>query len=817
MTNYVVSQDTDAKKVEKLIARLADPKESERIDAISDILFLKYEANINAVIPEFRKLLSDDSIKVRMDAADALVEMDQPIDESLLVTAENGLKHERDDIRIDAAYLMRRLGHHAALKIDSVVPALQDSNDRVRALAAQILGSAGPDYKTKSIPALIQATKDDQQRVRLNAADALTQVDGPFDTAITVIVEVLQQQTEAFPDDSSMGSIGHDAAAILGELGADGGPGVDALIKALDQGGVFRQTNVATALGKIGPAAKPAIAALGRALRNGEPKGMPFVHRSWCASDDAAQALIQLGADSVPVLVAALDDPVARVRANSANALGDIAEDAETVVPKLTACLKDDDASVRAHAAWALGKFGLKAQSALVPLVETLFDETEWNSAPAGGGIAESFSVPWHAVKSIPQLGVEPEKLVAALKDAIEDKKSINFATATIIASIGSDAKPLVNVLRPLLDQPKYRADAGYAIASVSPGSPNVQQALEAALIDRTGDPAEGGKIDRVAARGLGRMKTFAKSSIAQLEAAIAVAEQSEFVGADSEIIFCALAILEIDPQNERASKALLEALENSHGRFDATAIKEAVKTMPEIAKQQTFLRSKLMDQLNYRMQNPPEEWDDEDVESVSRATRLGAARVLINAGIAKTETRDTLMRIIKSGRGASFRGAAELLEKIGPDAEGAMEGLAAKLNDFDRFTIGGDFYGNGGVTYNHSQVAVDALAAIGKPAVPVLIKKLGDSNHRVRAAAITALGKIESLEFTAISALVEATSDPSHLVRKGAFAALGNLEKIDPSTHDQVVDVLKRGQLEPRLTLRQAASKALQSFSTSQ
>ena len=805
-------QRSDEPDLDALISRLADPDEEKRIDAISDITFLRYEQNIKPAIPVFEKMLSDDSFAVRLEAAEALIELDQPVDQ-LLATALEGLDHTNPEFRISSAYLMRRFGHRAAPGIATIVKVMEDDESEVRGLAAQILGRIGPDQKAKSIPPLIKALDDEHPNVRLNAAEALADVDGPLDRSLDVLVKTLEAATGEDKPDFGIGSIGHDTAEVIGQLGVDGAEGVGALTKAIDKGGIFRQTIVATALGEIGPPAKPAIEALGRALRNGEAQGMPFVHRSWCASDDAATALVRIGADSVPVLLAALNDPDGRVRANAANALGDIASEAMRVVPELTQRLTDKDPTVRAHAAWALGKFGREANPALLPLVRILFENTEWDSAPAGGGIAQSFSVPWHAVEAISRIKPAAHELVEALQVAITEEASINYAVATTIASIGPDAKPLIEPLKSFLDQPSFQADAAFAIVSIDPNVEGLQVALERSLIN-DGPASEGGKINRVAARGLGRMGDLARSSIPRLEEAIDVAGQSEFVGGASDIIVCSLAILKMDATNTRAAQTLLKEFVWTHAGFDGDAIVEAVEAMPAIAKKQAFLRTRLIKQLEFQLEDPPKEWDEEDIASASRQMRLRSAKILLAAKIATPKTLTALIKLVDKGRGSTFRAAAELLQQFGPDAAGAVDVLVEDLDDFSRYSQGGDFYGNGGQLYTPSEIAVDTLAAIGKPAIAAVVKKMKEPYHKTRAAAAETLGRIGVGTGPTVVSLMQAATDNSHLVRLEALKALGNIRVDDPETRTRVLEVLNRASQDPRPSVRQSAVAALGEFS---
>jgi hypothetical protein len=72
--------------------------------------------------------------------------------------------------------------------------------------------------------------------------------------------------------------------------------------------------------------------------------------------EQAASALVAIGAPAQPVLLEALRRPVWVARRNAAWGLG--ALDASEAVPALIDALKDTDAGVREQVAWALGSIG---------------------------------------------------------------------------------------------------------------------------------------------------------------------------------------------------------------------------------------------------------------------------------------------------------------------------------------------------------------------------------------------------------------------------------------------------------------------------
>ena len=71
---------------------------------------------------------------------------------------------------------------------------------------------------------------------------------------------------------------------------------------------------------------------------------------------------------------------------------------------------------------------------------------------------------------------------------------------------------------------------------------------------------------------------------------------------------------------------------------------------------------------------------------------------------------------------------------------------------------------------------AADALARIGKPALPALIEALESKNAPTRARAVRAIGMMEESDPQAIEALSTALRDPDASVREQAARALGHI-----------------------------------------
>ncbi len=108
----------------------------------------------------------------------------------------------------------------------------------------------------------------------------------------------------------------------------------------------------------------------------------------WSLPETAADALGRIGPAAVPALVTRLRAPQPDVRRRAIRVLARLGPDAVQAVPELTRLLADDDPEVRRLATRALGQIGPGAASAipsLIQIMETAADETPTDETPTDG------------------------------------------------------------------------------------------------------------------------------------------------------------------------------------------------------------------------------------------------------------------------------------------------------------------------------------------------------------------------------------------------------------------------------------------------
>jgi formylglycine-generating enzyme required for sulfatase activity len=177
-------------------------------------------------------------------------------------------------------------------------------------------------------------------------------------------------------------------------------------------------------------------------------------------------------------------------------------------------------------------------------------------------------------------------------------------------------------------------------------------------------------------------------------------------------------------------------------------------------------------------------------VDGKSADVRLATIKLLNKIGVAKKEYVPSLLKLLNSKHSDIKMYTLKKLGQIGPDAAAAVPFLIKEL----------------GVRNEHKAYALETLVKIGKPAVPSLINKLGDSNDEIKKDAARTLGKIGPEAVAAVPELIKTFSECGPNIRQAAAEALGN---IGPAAQAAVPNLIKAlGDLNS--SIRLTASKAL-------
>lgn len=361
-------------------------------------------------LPILLKARKDSDVRAHRRAALGLVKVGAPAVPGLIEALPRG----GDRVEV----ILARIGKPA-------VPELSKSlRDRERARqAARVLGAIGEPAR-EAMPALaaLLADSDAAEDARAEAAWAIGAI-GPAPSETPVIGDPVVLTLTAALAPSAPAKVKREAAWALGRCGQAARPAVPALSRLVKEKDADTSRAACHALGRIG-AAESAEVLLWR-LR--QPDG-----------EAAAAALGRLGLAAVPAisgLVEALasDKPDARLARAVLERLGPIA------VPDLEAALKAKGDVTRLSAASVLGLMGPRAATAAKALAAMLKDDDPYVAIAAASALVR----------------IEPEQtepILKALTPLLTHKDEAVAAAATaVVSELGPDAKEVVAVLRKLL------------------------------------------------------------------------------------------------------------------------------------------------------------------------------------------------------------------------------------------------------------------------------------------------------------------------------------------------------------------------------
>ena len=183
------------------------------------------------MVDKFIFALNDSDGYVRMDAAEALGKIGNPIAVEGLIAA---LNHSHSYVRMDAAEALGKIGNPIA--VEGLIAALNHSHSDVRMNAALALGKIGNPI---AVEGLIAALNDSDSIVRWYAAEALGKIGNPI--AVEGLIAALND---------SHSDVRRNAALALGKIGNP--IAVEGLIAALNDSDSIVRRNAAEALGNIG-------------------------------------------------------------------------------------------------------------------------------------------------------------------------------------------------------------------------------------------------------------------------------------------------------------------------------------------------------------------------------------------------------------------------------------------------------------------------------------------------------------------------------------------------------------------------------------
>lgn len=642
-----------AQSPDELIQRLKDPEARSRRLAAEAL----GKGKVTAAIPALAELLKDKESSVRQAAADALVRLSP----KGIAALAGALAYPEAESRLVAVTALRRCGPAGKEALTALMAALKDQNTDVRIRAASVLGGLGTDAKS-ALPALFEAARDTSN------VGAVVRFDWPS--------SVTDAATEAAL------AIDPDCKAALAKAA------LPDLIKAVESKDEAVLQAVGHALVRLGPHAKPALAALQQAQKNATQRSF-----AGGALDRAIQAIVGKSA----ALAEVIKDPKApldkRLRALSELSWSKDVDD--RTVPLLLEALGDSEPKIRAAAVQGLGRLGPKAKTAVPVLLKLLEDD-------------------------------------ALEKAASETDRGSSDVVVETLARIGTDAVPgLAGILQEDTNKPIVRWKAARAFTRLGRKARTALPVLKAASKDR-------------------RLGIAIESACAYARAGGEVAEVMPLLRASLKreqavVLWTGAAAIErIGPTAQAAVPELIPLLkhEDREVRIIAaralsqmgSAARPGVPAMAELLKEDDDRQRYQVAGALQRLGPNAREALPALIERLKDLEQMSPNPILVTLGNLGPEAKaavPALVEVLKKGDRLISDDALEALARIGPDAQAAVPAITGLLEKMNLFT---------------RARAARALGQIGpkaKTAVPTLHKLLEDESTMVRVWAAFALARI--------------------------------------------------------------------------
>lgn len=382
--------------------------------------------------------------------------------ETVLQLLVDALKNEDINVRRGVSDVLLRIQYEIPVQ-QPLINALKDKDEEVRVNAAFALSHIKSEA---SAQALITALKDKSEFVRYAAASSLGQIKSE---------KAVQPLIDALKDDSRF--VRSEVVSALGDIKSE--QAVQPLINLLKDEDVYEDAN--EDFDEDGDVRVSAAIALGDI--ESEAAVQPLINLLKDEKETVRwSAVVALGdiksETAVQPLIDALNDEIENVRSEAVRALGNIKS--EAAVRQLLNSLKDENENVRGGIAAALGN--IESELSISPLINLLKDENEdvqWSAAYALCNFKSKYAT---------------QLLINVMKDESEPK-SVRERIAKMFMRLNSShefsvgqsetiVKLLSNVMK---DEDKYvRLSVVEALGNI--GSETAVQVLITALNDEDED-----------------------------------------------------------------------------------------------------------------------------------------------------------------------------------------------------------------------------------------------------------------------------------------------------------------------------------------
>ena len=540
----VAAKDALPALIDGLGNRRARGRDRDRRQAVTRSAFALSKIG-RAAIPALVEALKSDDTGQRAGAAKALAGMGGDAAPAIPELIAN-LKGE-DEVRRE---MVEALGAIGAGAVKPLMESLQAADARERAGAAMSLALLGVVAK-ESAPVIFELLKTDSDpQVRIALLSALPKIGIEPGAAVPALIAGIVDDNE---------QVRHAAINALVPMRSGRDLSLAALTTLLKENDAAMRQRAARALGRMGPAATPAVSALIEAARTSP------------ADSTLANALAEIGPEALPAVLAALKDAPA---ADAERLLGLLRGFGKPALAVLLEAFKNPSPQVRAAAARAVGAMGREAKTAVDPLF-TLATDPE--ALPRAAALRALVALEAAAEKLKPLLeaalrDAAPEVRragaagvagygggnaigAAGLVDLIDDENPASRRSAIEgLGNMGAAAASALPALMERLTDAELQIPAITAIGKIGPAA--------APAVPRLIELQKGGAVPvRVAA--LGALAGLAKEASAALPAV-----HESLKDGDADVRVAAIpALTAIEKDEEKIVAQLLQGLGDESGR----------------------------------------------------------------------------------------------------------------------------------------------------------------------------------------------------------------------------------------------------------
>jgi HEAT repeat protein len=294
-----------------------------------------------AIEAEVRALEDEDAL-VRQIALESLAELGpEPV--STFPTIDNLLRRDpSSQVRVTAAHVLAQLDPSGKLSVPLLAAMLRDHDFGLRHALLRDLDGFGikGGAATHALTEVIE--QDEDESVRTDAVQVLSRV-SPASSSVPILLKALRRE-QSRKDTPVAGSI----LQTLGRIGPAAEPAIPVLVETYNTASNEHERGSAMiALGGIGPSARVALPTITGATKDPH----------WFVRGLALEALIKIKVEPdliIPLLISALQEKQGAVQRMAAVSLGQLGPSAKAAVPALEAAVADSSFPARPEAASAL-------------------------------------------------------------------------------------------------------------------------------------------------------------------------------------------------------------------------------------------------------------------------------------------------------------------------------------------------------------------------------------------------------------------------------------------------------------------------------